>query len=270
MRFLNSMHPAWNITLFHYRNQGADYGRILVGLVVPPKDDKALAGVPRQACVSLGRRDGQPGLQTVSLSPHARWRLLPPEGAGRERPDGAGSAAPLDCWWMFERQRRERRGIPCEQDACRGARRTLVRRSLECRVDVRTACRLERGSRSTRGTAYQWFGSSRRMRRRPSSREMMAACSRSRRMLPAISLRAAQPLRQVDLGQGLAHHARAVELGLGDGVQPALQAAIGIVERVLAGCERRHARALDHLGDEIEARTAGRSPMYCCNVARST
>jgi threonine dehydratase len=27
--------------LFHYRNQGADYGRILVGLQVPPKDDKA-------------------------------------------------------------------------------------------------------------------------------------------------------------------------------------------------------------------------------------
>ncbi len=43
MRFLSSMHPDWNITLFHYRNQGADYGRILVGLVVPPKDNKALA-----------------------------------------------------------------------------------------------------------------------------------------------------------------------------------------------------------------------------------
>ena len=43
MRFLSSMHPDWNITLFHYRNQGADYGRILVGLVVPEKDNKALA-----------------------------------------------------------------------------------------------------------------------------------------------------------------------------------------------------------------------------------
>jgi threonine dehydratase len=27
--------------LFHYRNQGADYGRILVGLQVPPKDAQA-------------------------------------------------------------------------------------------------------------------------------------------------------------------------------------------------------------------------------------
>ena len=41
MRFLSSMHPGWNISLFHYRNQGADYGRILVGLQVPRADAKA-------------------------------------------------------------------------------------------------------------------------------------------------------------------------------------------------------------------------------------
>ena len=35
------MPPDWNISLFHYRNQGADYGRILVGLQVPKADDKA-------------------------------------------------------------------------------------------------------------------------------------------------------------------------------------------------------------------------------------
>ena len=35
-RFLDRMHPDWNISLFHYRNHGADYGRILVGLQVPP------------------------------------------------------------------------------------------------------------------------------------------------------------------------------------------------------------------------------------------
>ncbi|HEY8709522.1 MAG TPA: threonine ammonia-lyase, biosynthetic [Burkholderiaceae bacterium] len=38
MRFLSSMHPGWNISLFHYRNQGADYGRILVGIQVPRAD----------------------------------------------------------------------------------------------------------------------------------------------------------------------------------------------------------------------------------------
>ncbi len=41
MRFLSSMHPSWNISLFHYRNQGADYGRILVGIQVPRADGNA-------------------------------------------------------------------------------------------------------------------------------------------------------------------------------------------------------------------------------------
>ncbi len=36
--FLNSMHPDWNISLFHYRNHGADYGRILIGIQVPEID----------------------------------------------------------------------------------------------------------------------------------------------------------------------------------------------------------------------------------------
>ncbi|MFI4940739.1 MAG: threonine ammonia-lyase, biosynthetic, partial [Burkholderiales bacterium] len=42
MRFLDSMAPNWNISLFHYRNQGGDAGRILVGLQVPRKEMKTL------------------------------------------------------------------------------------------------------------------------------------------------------------------------------------------------------------------------------------
>ena len=38
MRFLSSMSAGWNISLFHYRNQGGDYGRVLVGMQVPPQD----------------------------------------------------------------------------------------------------------------------------------------------------------------------------------------------------------------------------------------
>ncbi len=38
LKFLSQMQPDWNISLFHYRNQGADYGRILIGLQVPPQD----------------------------------------------------------------------------------------------------------------------------------------------------------------------------------------------------------------------------------------
>ena len=37
-RFLDRMHPDWNISLFHYRNHGADYGRILVGIQVPSSE----------------------------------------------------------------------------------------------------------------------------------------------------------------------------------------------------------------------------------------
>ncbi len=38
MKFLTSMSPNWNISLFHYRNHGADYGRIVVGMQVPPDE----------------------------------------------------------------------------------------------------------------------------------------------------------------------------------------------------------------------------------------
>jgi threonine dehydratase len=44
MRFLAAMHPGWNISLFHYRNQGADYGRILVGIQVPQGDQNTFDG----------------------------------------------------------------------------------------------------------------------------------------------------------------------------------------------------------------------------------
>jgi threonine dehydratase len=38
MKFLCSMSPDWNISMFHYRNNGADYGRIVVGMQVPPHE----------------------------------------------------------------------------------------------------------------------------------------------------------------------------------------------------------------------------------------
>ena len=43
MNFLNSMNHSWNISLFHYRNHGADYGRVLVGMQVPHHDKKVLS-----------------------------------------------------------------------------------------------------------------------------------------------------------------------------------------------------------------------------------
>lgn len=38
MNFLESMGHTWNISLFHYRNHGADFGRVLVGMQVPPEE----------------------------------------------------------------------------------------------------------------------------------------------------------------------------------------------------------------------------------------
>jgi threonine dehydratase len=39
--FLTNMSHTWNISLFHYRNHGTDYGRVLIGIQVPPQDKAA-------------------------------------------------------------------------------------------------------------------------------------------------------------------------------------------------------------------------------------
>jgi threonine dehydratase len=38
LKFLESMRSDWNISLFHYRNDGANFGRVLVGMQVPPSE----------------------------------------------------------------------------------------------------------------------------------------------------------------------------------------------------------------------------------------
>ncbi|MDJ0801090.1 MAG: threonine ammonia-lyase, biosynthetic [Calothrix sp. MO_167.B12] len=38
MQFFSNMSPNWNISLFHYRNNGSDYGRIVLGMQVPPHE----------------------------------------------------------------------------------------------------------------------------------------------------------------------------------------------------------------------------------------
>lgn len=48
MNFLESMGHNWNISLFHYRNHGADFGRVLVGMQVPPEDQTGFAGFLQQ------------------------------------------------------------------------------------------------------------------------------------------------------------------------------------------------------------------------------
>jgi threonine dehydratase len=38
---LSHLHADWNISLFHYRNHGADYGRVLAGFQVPEEEEPA-------------------------------------------------------------------------------------------------------------------------------------------------------------------------------------------------------------------------------------
>jgi len=42
--FLNKMEQGWNITLFHYRNHGSAYARVLVGMQLPEKDKSKFQG----------------------------------------------------------------------------------------------------------------------------------------------------------------------------------------------------------------------------------
>src|SRR5213593_2758439 len=44
MQFLDTLGGRWNISLFHYRNHRADFGRVLAALEVPPDEDQAFEG----------------------------------------------------------------------------------------------------------------------------------------------------------------------------------------------------------------------------------
>ncbi|HFE39015.1 MAG TPA: threonine ammonia-lyase, biosynthetic [Gammaproteobacteria bacterium] len=44
LRFLTHMNKHWNISMFHYRNHGSAYGRVLIGVQVPIEEKKAFEG----------------------------------------------------------------------------------------------------------------------------------------------------------------------------------------------------------------------------------
>ena len=52
LRFLETLGDRWNITLFHYRNHGAAYGRILAGFDVPLEEQQPFEAY----CHELGYR----------------------------------------------------------------------------------------------------------------------------------------------------------------------------------------------------------------------
>ena len=80
--FLSNLRSDWNISLFHYRNHGSDFGRVLVGMQVPPADKGTPRRLPAAARLRLRGRDRQPCL------PHVPVRELSPAGrrAGLQPP----------------------------------------------------------------------------------------------------------------------------------------------------------------------------------------
>ena len=77
MNFLNSMNHNWNISLFHYRNHGADYGRVLVGMQVPRQRQESAQDFPRHARLSVLGRERQSGVPIVPrLKMLSIWSLI--------------------------------------------------------------------------------------------------------------------------------------------------------------------------------------------------
>jgi threonine dehydratase len=60
LRFLRGMKSDWNISLFHYRNYGSEYGRVLLGIQVPPADDARFEEFLENTGYSYKAEDGNP------------------------------------------------------------------------------------------------------------------------------------------------------------------------------------------------------------------
>ena len=63
MEFLDKLGGRWNISLFHYRNHGADFGRVLAGFEVPDAEHGRLRGVPRRAGLPVSARGANAAYQ---------------------------------------------------------------------------------------------------------------------------------------------------------------------------------------------------------------
>ena len=67
MEFLDKLGGRWNISLFHYRNHGADFGRVLAGFEVPPSDMPAFDTFLEGLGYRYQREDGNAAYQMFLL-----------------------------------------------------------------------------------------------------------------------------------------------------------------------------------------------------------
>jgi len=63
LRFLTHMGEHWNISLFHYRNHGADYGRVLIGVQVPAGEHAAFKEFLAEIGYDYAEETGNPAYQ---------------------------------------------------------------------------------------------------------------------------------------------------------------------------------------------------------------
>ena len=85
LKFLHAIGTQWNITLFHYRNHGSDYGRVLAGVQIPPSES-----VDFDLHVRAALGDGQSFLSSDRIPHYSFWsedlvRLLADSGLTLER-----------------------------------------------------------------------------------------------------------------------------------------------------------------------------------------
>ena len=60
LRFLTHLSGRWNISLFHYRNHGAAYGRVLMGIQVPPGEHEAFEALLGELDMRYEDESGNP------------------------------------------------------------------------------------------------------------------------------------------------------------------------------------------------------------------
>ena len=78
LAFLKAIGQRWNISLFHYRNHGSDYGRVLAGVQVPAGRARGLRAPSRGARLRVLGRDRQPRVPPVPRRARPSKRRLGP------------------------------------------------------------------------------------------------------------------------------------------------------------------------------------------------
>ena len=77
LKFLKGMAHGWNISLFHYRNHGADYGRVLAGIQVPAADRARFQRCLDELGYPYWAETDNPAYR-LFLDDHATARVRPP------------------------------------------------------------------------------------------------------------------------------------------------------------------------------------------------